>query len=226
MKLAVLGGTFDPVHRAHLQIADEVIRRLGFDQVLLMVAPRPPHKRDGILTGAFHRYTMAVLASQEEERVVVSGLELERPGPSYTIDTMSELRSIYPGAALAFVAGGDSLRDIRQWREYGRLLSEFSLIFVPRHGLVADWTTIQNVTGTGSGLELVEMEHHFEPNPGRSCLLRVQIPDISSTTVREEFRCGREPGPGILHPEVLRYIHKYRLYGLSQANTASDLRSD
>lgn len=227
MKLAVLGGTFDPVHEAHLTIARTVADRLHFDRVLLMVAPRPPHKRDAVLTGAFHRYAMAVLASQDEPRIEVSDLELERPGPSYTIDTMEQLRSLYPGARLAFVAGGDSLRDIRQWRDYDRLLSEFSLVFVPRSGMKADLESLRSQgDGAGEIRDLGEGDDGFEPLPGRSCLLRVEIPDISSTSVRTQLRDGHLPVPGILHPAVLRYVLKYRLYGICQATFATDLRSD
>jgi nicotinate-nucleotide adenylyltransferase len=222
MKVAVLGGTFDPIHEAHLFMAREVIRRLGFHRVLLMVAPRPPHKQSRILTGAFHRYAMAVLASQHDDHVEVSGLELERPGPSYTIDTMVELRRRLPGAELAFIAGGDSLRELPQWHRYDRLISEFSLIFVPRHGSEINLAALSTGPTVGR-VEVVEGDSTFQASPGRSCLLRIRTPEISSTWVRARLAAGFDPGPEVLHPEVLRYIRKYRLYGPSQETAATDL---
>ncbi len=222
MKVAVLGGSFDPIHEAHLFMAREVIRRLGFDRVLLMVAPRPPHKQSRVLTSAFHRHAMAVLASQDEAQVEVSCLELERPGPSYTIDTMVELRRLLPDAKLAFVAGGDSLRELPQWHRYDRLISEFSLIFVPRHGSEIDLAAL-TTTPTAGRIDVLESDSAFPVLPGRSCLLRIRTPDISSTWVRARLAAGAELGPEILHPAVLRYVRKYRLYGPSQEAAATDL---
>src|SRR5262245_58651421 len=110
MKLGILGGSFNPVHFGHLAMAEAARRAHGLDRVLLVPAAQPPHKRED-LAPAEDRLAMVRLAVEGREGLEASGLELERPGPSFTVDTLAELRRRLPAAELYFIIGADSIPE-------------------------------------------------------------------------------------------------------------------
>lgn len=223
MKIGVFGGTFDPFHEGHFFVAREVGRALELDRVLLMVARRPPHK-DGktIVTESYHRYAMAVLGSMREDRVLVSALELEREGPSYTVDTMRALRRRF-GRELCFIAGSDSLREIHLWRECGKLFEENCLVFVNRPGANVQLSCFSVAAEIEKSIRPLKTGDGVALAPGAAYLLELDPPPISSTDIRFLLASGREPSAGLLNPEVYGYIRKYGLYG-EKEDSKEDLR--
>src|SRR5919107_1885643 len=124
-RVAIYGGSFDPVHDGHLALARELVRLFGFDELHFVPAHHAPHKRTSRPTSAWHRFAMLALATQTDEALKVSTVELDAPERPYTVETISRLRAELGtnGARLFFVMGAESWAEITTWREWGRLLS-------------------------------------------------------------------------------------------------------
>lgn len=136
--IGILGGTFDPIHLGHLALAEGVRHLAGLDRVLFMPNYQPPHKAGVLVTPAAHRAAMVRLAIAGNPAFGYCGLELEREGPSYTIDTVRALLAQRPEWKLAFLVGMDSLLQITSWREYETLLTLVDLLVVNRPGFSTD----------------------------------------------------------------------------------------
>ncbi len=135
MNIGVLGGTFNPIHMGHLIIAEEVKARLNLAEVLFVLAGQPWLKANNLISPAEHRVQMVRLAIADEPSFKLSTMEIERAGPSYTIDTIDELRGqIEAGDKLFFILGWDNLMQLPQWREPTRLVTMCRLVPVPRVG--------------------------------------------------------------------------------------------
>ena len=211
VRIGVLGGTFDPIHTGHLFLAREMLRRLALDEVLLMVARRPPHKGFVPISDSHHRYAMAVLATLAEPQMKVSRLELSREGASFTVDTMRFLRKKYP-AQYCFLAGADSLREVHLWRECDNLFAENCMVFVPRPGVRIDLDELKLSPEIGKSIRPLTEGENADLAPGNSYLLDLQPPDISSTEIRSAVAAGRSLAESCLPADVHHYIRKYGLY--------------
>ena len=130
-RVGVLGGSFNPVHLGHLLAADDVVEALDLDRMIFVPAAAPPHKPAAELAAAEHRFAMTALAVAEHPRFEVSDVELRRGGPSYTVDTLGELR---PRGELVLVLGSETFLDLLTWRDPRRLARLARLCVVPRHG--------------------------------------------------------------------------------------------
>lgn len=214
-RIAAYGGTFDPVHNGHVEVVRAIVRNFGLDQLLIVPAHRPPHKGSRAIAGAYHRFTMAVLASLDEPRVLVSTLELEAPGRPYTFETVERLRSAFGmGTRLFFVMGADSFEEINTWREPARLLSSTNLIVITRPGHDVGSShlderfrsTIVDLRGREGELQPDEdlNEHHIY-------LTGYVNTGVSSTEIRQRVRDG-ESIQDLAPPRVADYIRKYELY--------------
>ena len=135
-RTGVLGGSFNPVHYGHLLLADEVLESLGLERILFVPAGVPPHKAPADLAPAADRYAMVKLAVASHPRFEVSDLELRRPGPSYTVDTLEALRR--PGEELFLIVGSETFLDLLTWREPKRIAGLARLTVVPRVGSAFD----------------------------------------------------------------------------------------
>src|SRR5215813_7158547 len=134
-RIAAYGGTFDPIHNGHIEIARAVVRNFGVEQLLLIPASRPPHKGSKAIACAYHRFAMAALATLDEPRMLVSTIELEAPDRPYTFETIERLRDAFgESVTLFFVMGADSFEEINTWREPARVLSSANIIVVTRPG--------------------------------------------------------------------------------------------
>lgn len=134
MKIGIIGGTFNPIHLAHLRIAEEVRDRLTLERVIFIPAAKPPHKElDGDLSFE-HRLKMVELAIADNPAFTVSTLEEERGGTSYSVHTLAELRTLYPGDELYFIIGSDSFRDISSWYRYAEIFAACNIVVVERPG--------------------------------------------------------------------------------------------
>lgn len=195
-RLAVMGGTFDPIHYAHLLIAEDVRRRFQLPRVLFMPSGSPPHKEDDEVSSAEDRYIMALLATSDNPGFMVSRLEIDRPGPSYTIDTIRQLKAhIGDGAQIFFVTGADAVLEIPTWHQPDAILDEATLVAAPRPGF--DLTQIDETLGAQRASKITVID--------------APLADISSTMIRRRVREGQTIR--YLTPRtVIDYIHKRRLY--------------
>lgn len=134
MHLGVLGGSFNPIHVGHLLVAQMALEQAGIDRVLLVPAARPPHKRVSDLAPGLHRLRMARAAADGLDRVAVSDMEFRRSGPSYTVDTLRQLKGRHPGARLTLLIGEDTLEEVDGWKEPARLRALASLAVYRRPG--------------------------------------------------------------------------------------------
>jgi nicotinate-nucleotide adenylyltransferase len=134
VKLGILGGTFNPPHVGHLVCAQEAYDQLALDRVVLMPAGVPPHKQVASDPGAEARYELCRHAVEGDERFAVSRLELDRPGPSFTVDTLKALHDQHPEDDLTFIVGGDMARSLPTWREPASVLSLATLAVAERAG--------------------------------------------------------------------------------------------
>lgn len=178
MRLGVFGGSFDPVHFGHLFLAEYCREVCRLDRVIFMPAGQPPHKSKVLLTAAEHRLTMLRLAISGNPYFAISDLELNREGPSYTVDTVTALHKKHSDAELFLLMGADMLQDFPTWRAPQRICELASLAVVARDGLAKlDWGVLQGVTSQ-------ERQETF---------VSVAMPrmDISSTEIRDRVHDGR-----------------------------------
>jgi nicotinate-nucleotide adenylyltransferase len=174
--LGILGGTFDPPHVGHLWLAALAADSLNLDRVLFMPAARPPHKGGGLVSRATDRLLMTRLAIAADPAFELCPIEMERTGPSYTIDSVIELKRAYPEAELFLVMAADSLVQIDTWREPDRLLAEVEWIVGPRAG---------SELPDRSGLEA-----RFGTEASRIHLLVGPSLDVSSSEIRRRVAAG------------------------------------
>jgi len=196
MRLGLMGGTFDPIHLGHLVVAEEAREQFRLDRVVFVPNRQPPHKKDYQVTEAEHRYAMCVLATASNPFFEVSREELERPGPSYTVDTIRAFRArVGPNTELYFITGADAVLEIMSWREPDVILGEAHLVAVHRPGF--DLGRLAAVVGAERAARILTM-----PMPGI---------EISSTELRRRVAEGRS----IRHltaDAVVDYINKMSLY--------------
>lgn len=193
--LGLFGGSFDPFHEGHLAIARAARDELSLDRVVLMVARMSPLKEQ---TGApaADRLAMARLAAEGEAKIVVNDLELSRPGPSFTIDTVSELRAASPNTNIFLIVGSDSLAMFPKWREVRKLVTLADLVVAPRGGV---------------GMEVLQNPEFLQIMDGRKATwLRMAMHPASSTEIRERLASGA--GGRWLRPSVEQYILQKKLY--------------
>jgi len=201
MRIGVLGGSFDPVHHAHLIIAQQALDVLGLETVVFVPAPDPPHKPRGALAPIEHRYRMVELALESDPRFVISDIERRRRGPSYTVDTLEELsRSLSPGDELFFLIGSDTVGELPAWHEAHRLPELSKLVILTRPGY-----PLERISSLDSIYSAETVERL------RRGALTVEPIGISATAIRERCALGRSIR--YLVPEaVRRYIEKHGLY--------------
>jgi len=195
-RIGVMGGTFDPIHHGHLVAASEVASRFALDEVVFVPTGQPWQKDSRRVTHAEHRYLMTVIATASNPRFTVSRVDIDRGGPTYTVDTLTDLRSVYPDAELFFITGADALAAIMGWKNTDALF---------------DLATLIGVTRPGYQLH--------DPNlPGRAVTL-IEVPAlaISSTDCRDRVAAG-EPVWYLVPDGVVQYIGKHRQYVSTEGN--------
>lgn len=197
MRLGILGGTFDPIHIGHLILAEEAWHQLGLDKVLLAPAADPPHKRDQGKSPAEHRVRMVELAIADNPHLALSRVDVDRPGPHYTLDMVQLLLKQHgPGVELYFLMGLDSLVDLPTWHRPLDLMQQCHLVAFSRPDADFDWTTLEAaLPGISS----------------RVVLLPMPLLQISGSDLRTRVQQGRPLRYQVL-PQVEQYIHEQQLY--------------
>jgi nicotinate-nucleotide adenylyltransferase len=210
-RIGILGGTFDPVHQGHLEVATRVRSLFSLDWVEFIPAYRPPHKLGPPAADAWHRFAMLVLATNEMDGIRVSTIELETLEAAYTIDTIARFKQRWGQEAdLYFIIGADSFEDIISWKDYERLLNSchFAVVSRPGHSLTAEHLP---ETVRRRIVDLRERATGAEAASEYQIYLCGEVANpISSTTIRQAVKEGRFVA-GII-PAVHRHIEKYQLY--------------
>jgi len=192
--VGVLGGTFDPIHNAHLLLAEQAREQFGLSRVLLLPSAHPPHKLNDGVTQAEHRYEMVVQAIADHPHFDVSRIELDRAGPSFTITTIRELKQAGLGEVY-FITGADSILEMATWREPDSILAEAHVVAAPRPGF--DIARAREALG-----------------PERLAKVRMfdcPLMDISSTEIRRRVATGRSIR--YMAPDcVAEYVRRCHLY--------------
>jgi nicotinate-nucleotide adenylyltransferase len=198
LRVGLLGGTFDPIHRGHLEAASAARRALSLDRVLLLPSRTPPHRSSEPRASAFHRFAMAAIGAAEYD-MAVSDLELRRDGPSYTALTLEALHTegLSP-AQLYFITGSDAFAEVSTWYDYPRILSLANFVVVSRPGSPAPASVIPDLQ---------------PPTAGATRVLSVEAdtPNVSSTDIRRRIAAG-ESIDGLVPPGVAGHIRRHRLY--------------
>ncbi len=188
-RIGIFGGTFDPIHNGHLQVAEEVRRALRLDRLLVVVANEPWQKQDRPVTPAEDRYAMVVAALADQPGLEASRIELDRGGPSYTVDTVRELLAGQPDAQLFVVVGADVVGGLSSWHDESALRELVTLAVVERPGAPVVVTL-----------------------PGwRTVLVPVEPLDVSSTGLRTRLEQGGSVS-GTVPASVIRCISRRGLY--------------
>lgn len=195
-RLGVMGGTFDPIHNGHLVAASEVAGLFGLDEVIF-VPTGQPWQKDRHVTAAEDRYLMTVIATASNPRFSVSRVDIDRGGPTYTTDTLRDLRALHPDAQLYFITGADALASILTWQGWEELFDLATFIGVSRPGY--------ELTDT----HITEAIDRLPPNALR--LVEVPALAISSTDCRRRAGEGR-PVWYLVPDGVVQYVAKRRLY--------------
>jgi nicotinate-nucleotide adenylyltransferase len=210
MRLGLFGGTFDPVHRGHLDVARAARYALDLDDLWWLPAPAPPH-RTRPQVSAYHRFAMVALALQAEAGMIVSDIEMNEPGPTYTSETLARLRAggRQPGS-LFFITGADAFRDIAQWRNYPGLLDAAHFVVISRPGAPAAALSDQLPVLAG---RMVRDPREARDEP-RIVLVDAPTAAVSSTDVRRAAASGADLR-SLVPASVATYIDRHRLYALS-----------
>ena len=196
MRLGVLGGTFDPVHVGHLVLAEEAREQLGLERVLFVPAGQPWRKAGRRISKGEDRLAMLRLATEDNPAFEVSDLEVARPGPSYTGETLASIRAERKDVEIYFIMGEDALADLPNWRDPDRIV-ELAMLAVARR---------PSDSPEDRDLELMAIA------PGREVWLSMPRIDISSSEIRERVRKGLSVRYRV--PDAVEvYIHEHKLYG-------------
>lgn len=188
-RIGVMGGTFDPIHNGHLVAASEVASAFDLDEVIF-VPTGSPYLKDNV-TPAEHRYLMTVIATASNPRFKVSRIDIDREGPTYTVDTLADMQGLYPDAELVFISGADAIAQISAWKNADQLwdLAHFVAVSRPGHKLTV-------------------------PDAPEGAISKLEIPAlaISSTDIRARVQSGK-PVWYLVSDGVVQYIAKNHLYG-------------
>ena len=211
-RIAVYGGSFDPIHRGHMAIAESVMEQFALDVVVFVPAFHAPHKKRDRPTPALDRYAMVCLATNDTSRLIATRIEIEAPERPYSVQTLTTLKRELPAAELFFIIGADSWAEITTWREWETVLTLTNHIVVTRPGYPI---TFDHVT-TGvrerildlRGIEGVPVGHG---GPMIYISDAVDL-DISATAIREKVRGGDDSWKLDVPEEVAKYVEKYQIY--------------
>lgn len=212
MKTGILGGTFNPIHLAHLRIAEEVREACALDEVLFIPAASPPHKDVAGDILFAHRLAMVAAAIADNPAFRVSDLEARRGGKSFSVDTLEQLRQDDPAGERYFIVGLDSFRDIATWKKFARLFELAHLVVTARPGVeLAEPLTALPVAVQGEFCYDDQLKNLRHRSGNTVIFLEETRLDISSTLIRRKAAAG-ESIRYLVSPAVAAYITDHGLY--------------
>ena len=196
-RIAMYGGSFNPIHNAHLTVASLFIKKLKLDKLLFIPTAEPPHKSGAEMVSAKHRLEMCRAAIKSIKKAEVSDIEIKREGKSYTVDTLNELAQLYPDSQLYLIMGADMFMTLLEWRKPEEIMKNAVICTVPRND--------DDITA------LSEMEEKYKAMGAQTCVLDIKRMDISSTQVRKAVFADKSISK-LVPPEVESYIYAQYLY--------------
>nr|WP_260073770.1 nicotinate-nucleotide adenylyltransferase [Nesterenkonia massiliensis] len=198
-RLGIMGGTFDPIHHGHLVAASEVAAEFNLDEVIFVPTGQPWQKADRDVSPAEHRYLLTVIATASNPRFSVSRVDIDRGGPTYTIDTLRDFRTMFPDDELFFITGADAMAQIMSWKNVDELWKLAHFVSVTRPGYVSeDFGRTEEIS-----------------------LMEIPAMAISSTDLRDRAKAGK-PVWYLVPDGVVQYINKHGLYMANPATRAAD----
>lgn len=198
-RIGLLGGTFDPPHNGHIILAENALKQMNLDTVILLVSPDPPHKQDKQITAFSHRYNMSGLAAEGKDGILVSDYETHLPVPSYTAQTLEHLKDQYPNDVFYFIIGEDSLDNIEKWYHPEKVMELTELIVAVREENFESRTIEDQI-------------NYLKTKYGAVIhLLKSDYVNISSTVIRSNIINGKNI-KGLVPEKVEEYIWKEKLY--------------
>ncbi|HHZ05707.1 MAG TPA: nicotinate (nicotinamide) nucleotide adenylyltransferase [Clostridiales bacterium] len=197
IKIAMYGGSFNPVHRGHIQLVELFIQQLKLDKVLIVPTATPPHKSDREMVSATHRINMCELAFEHISKVNVSDIEILRKGKSYTVDTLRELIQLYPKGELYLLMGADMFLSLDTWRQYKEILKMTTVCTLPR-----------NLSGFK---ELTQYADYLKSVGGKALVINQPVMQVSSTEIRQAIK-SKTGVAQMIPPCVEKYIYDNQLY--------------
>lgn len=196
-RIGIFGGTFDPPHLGHLILSEEAFYQLDLSLLLWVLTPNPPHKLDQTITPLEHRLSMVKLAIKDTQNFELSKVEIDRPGPHFTLDTVRILAGLYPQADLILLIGGDSLHDLPTWHQPLDLVTACHRIGVMRR--------------PGDSIDLSALERELPGLTDRVRFVDAPLLEIASSQIRKRISEGR-PYQYYLPESVYSYIKEHKLY--------------
>ena len=204
-RIGIMGGTFNPIHRGHVIMAQAAMEAVSLDRVIFLPDGQPPHKTD--IAPAEDRWRMVSVALSGARRMEASRMELDREGTTYTYDTLVRLRDKLPKASLFYIIGADTLMQLKTWHRYEDVLKLCTFLVCPRNG------------GPDAD-ELLAEQHRLAKAGGKIAFVGMEPVDVSSTQIRAALAQGREPA--MLDPMVGEYAAACGLYGPPRVQRAAE----
>ena len=172
-KIAMFGGSFNPIHNAHINLAAAFIKKLKLDKLLLIPTATPPHKSDSEMVSAEHRLNMCKLATEDIKKIDVSDIEIKREGKSYTVDTLKQLKEMYPESELYLITGADMFVTLLDWKDPEEIFSLATVCTVPRND---------------DDIEVLkEKEKQYNALGAKTVILDLKKSNISSSKIRKHI---------------------------------------
>lgn len=197
-KIAMFGGSFNPPHLGHFQLAEIVINRLELDALFLIPVFTPPHKAGSDMAAAEHRLNMCRIFERYDPKIKTSDIEITRGGSSYTVDTLKRLKVLYPDSKLYLIVGADMYMTLQSWKNPEK---------------ICDLATICTVSRNTDDVKILKNHSRFLKRFNcESVIISDTVMSVSSTQVRNSIKSG-EQADGLVLPEVWDYIHIHGLYG-------------
>jgi len=202
LKIGIMGGAFNPIHYGHMVTAQEALKQFALDKVIFIPTGKPPHKTSGILANAEDRYLMTVIATASNQDFIVSRIEIDRKGKSYTINTLRQLKEIFgDNATLYFITGADAILEILTWKNTGEIINLCKFIAATRPGY--DITKIEDLRK--------KLFKNLKDSRDNIFLMEIPALAISSTDIRRRIK--QNSTIDYLLPEgVCNYLLKHELY--------------
>ena len=215
--MAFYGGSFDPPHKGHLAIARKLTEIFVFDEFVFIPAFHAPHKLNRKPVSALHRYAMLCLATQEEQKLKVSTIELDAPEKPFTVETQAKLKNELSDTKIFFVIGADSWTEITTWRSWETVLTQTNIIVVTRPDYAIELAHVTEAIQT----QIVDLRNSEKPKTENQrpktkdqkiyITDAVQI-DVSATEIRQKIHAHQTDWRELVPAEVAKYIEKYELY--------------
>jgi nicotinate-nucleotide adenylyltransferase len=214
-RVAIYGGTFDPVHLGHVEVARRVLKLFELDEVIFVPACVPPHKRNAHISSAFHRFAMIALATEQDQNLRVSTVELDAPQFPYAVETIERMKN--GSERLFFLIGADSWAEISTWHEWRKLLKMCDVIVVTRPGheigenAASPFADLVDLRDADQATVMKLIQPERKP---RVFITNVAMVDVSATEIRAAVQSNDlDKLKMMVPPAVASYIKKYNLYG-------------